>query len=631
MARALALLLLLSAFGCEVQSEAAAADDARPPSSDAEVPAPDVRVGEESPVEGDAAAEPPVVEPDAGHPVDPDEGTAPPPPEEDPCVPDREVWEADIRPLVTARCGHCHDEPPQYGAPFTLLDYDALVDGAPGERRVDRMAFKLAEGTMPPPGQTQPSTPEKLAILDWATCGDTSDLPPVNPGGFDSSRPPLAADEDPPADSEFFELRASDFRVRERDDDYQCFTFVAPTMEERFIRRIDAIIDDARVVHHLVLLRGPAGTRPGQQFPCFDISDSLYAWAPGMGALAFAEGGMRMQPGAAYILQIHYNNRARVDGSDSSGVRIYHGETVGPEVAMVVLGPTAFSIPARGRGEATGHCTFPRDTHVIGSWPHMHEVGDAFEATVHHADGRETDLVTLDGWDFETQLVYDTPVDISAGDRVTTTCRWANLNDRPVGFGPDTSDEMCFNFVYHTPPLPWSICDQAAPEDEGGPYDGGECLGDIGDLEVPFFRGRILEGLPPELRGDARPDGVWTMADGSLYIPTFDTPIGPIDAENSVIRGRGVFTVGPDRVALDAQIEIQISIGGRIIDQPYEISAAGSVVEAAGGVMRLNVDCGDGGIDTVRYDVVEGRLRALVEVDVAGFTLRVLFTLRPGG
>lgn len=544
------------------------------------------------------------------------------------CVPDRDGWSA-VRPLVESRCGTCHGEVTQFGAPYPLLDYDELLLGVEGERRVDRLVARLQEGTMPPVGQPRPTTAEANAILEWATCGRNDVPPPGNPGGYDSTRLPLASPDEPPPDTEFFDLRAPEYRVPQADDHYMCFTIAAPTDRERFIRRIDAVVDESRVLHHLVLLRAEPGVQAGQQYPCYDLAGALYAWAPGTGALQFPEGGLRMPPGQVFVIQMHYNNRVRIPAEDASGVRIYHADTVGPEYGMVALGPTDISVPPRSAGTAEGHCVMPHDVEVFASWPHMHEIGFGFESTVVHRDGAESDLITLRGWDFETQLFYDTPMRLEAGDRIVTRCEFRNPTNRRVGFGAGTEDEMCFNFLYHTPPLPWSVCDQAPPPDDSVPYEGGECLGDDlrGEL-LPGFMGRLAEGAPPRLEGGPVPEGTWAIVDGTLYLPTFQTPIGAVDPDGSLLAGRGVVQLDGDRFTADFTVNAQVSIGGRVLGQPLAQSAAGTLLGVDGADLQLQPTCGGGNFDRIRYGWDRDRVLMQVDIRISGFTLSAVLTLR---
>ena len=112
-----------------------------------------------------------------------------------------------------------------------------------------------------------------------------------------SDRPILDAPDDPPTGTDFFDLRAPDFPVdRDWDNRYECFTFEVPTTETRYIRRIDTLIGDARVLHHTVLIPG-GGREPGEHGRCGSDNplNLIYGWAPGQGALHFDEGGFGLQ------------------------------------------------------------------------------------------------------------------------------------------------------------------------------------------------------------------------------------------------------------------------------------------------------------------------------------------------
>ena len=57
----------------------------------------------------------------------------------EPCVPSASQWDRVVQDLVEDHCADCHGATPTYGAPSSLIDYDTLVAGAPGQRPVDRM------------------------------------------------------------------------------------------------------------------------------------------------------------------------------------------------------------------------------------------------------------------------------------------------------------------------------------------------------------------------------------------------------------------------------------------------------------------------------------------------------------
>jgi uncharacterized membrane protein len=87
------------------------------------------------------------------------------------CVPDRAAWDTEVRALVARQCGTCHGAQPTFGAPFSLLDYDALLRREGPARRVDLMAAALAAGTMPPSNTPAPAADVAERITSWASCG----------------------------------------------------------------------------------------------------------------------------------------------------------------------------------------------------------------------------------------------------------------------------------------------------------------------------------------------------------------------------------------------------------------------------------------------------------------------------
>ena len=566
------------------------------------------------------AAEPETPEPEAGEP----EAAAN-------CTPDPDGW-ADASAHLTTFCAECHAATPQFGASTSLLDYATLIAGAEGSRLVDQLAVRLGDGTMPPAAKPQPDSMARKALLDWATCEDNTVITP-NPGGVGSDRPILDAPDDPPAGTDFFDLRAPDFAVaRDWNNRYECFTFEVPTTETRYIRRIDTLIGDARVLHHTVLIPG-GGRAPGEHGPC--ASDNplnlIYGWAPGQGALHFDEGGMRLEPGTKLTVQVHYNNGARhPDVRDNSGVRIYHGPVEGPEISMLAFGPLDFEIPNGQVTETTGYCRLPQDTRIIASFPHMHEVGSGFEQVVLRGGAGEDEaetIIALDGWNFDAQYIYDTPVQMAAGDLVRTTCRFSNDTGRMVRSGPNTEDEMCFNFAYVTPPLPNNYCNSGAPAEAIPLYAPGECAPEDADaLSVPQVSARLVIGSPDIPEGGEIPDGTWVLTSGRLFLPS--TMLGPItiDTENTAITGQGVLDFDGDAMIIDAQIALHLVTSITDFDEVVAISLGADWAPTDGDptLLNLTATCGDDSlVKSVRYTVNGQRLTFQLGVDLGPAVLTV--------
>jgi Copper type II ascorbate-dependent monooxygenase, C-terminal domain/Copper type II ascorbate-dependent monooxygenase, N-terminal domain len=482
------------------------------------------------------------------------------------CVPDRALWTSTVRAQVERQCGSCHGATPNYGAPFSLLDYDANLAGRVGMRHVDRIAARLMAGTMPPSGTPAPPDDIARSIVQWASCGAQTPTPGT---GLRASAPLFRSPEMAPAGMASFELRADNFTVnRALTERYQCYAFNVPVMAARFARRFEIILDHPEVVHHVVLLRDPDRTSPSDAFECQSMSNGvqfLYAWAPGQNALQFPEGGLRMTPGDRFVLQLHYNNSAGRDGfTDRSGVRIYHDVPTGTEYGMVAMGPTTFSIPPRSTASVESACTVAQGSRLLTGMPHMHGIGTGFSQRVLRAGGTMDPVLTLQGWGFDTQLFYDTPVTFGAGDRIVTRCDFNNTRDTVTRSGAHTTDEMCFNFAYVTPAPASRFCDEVVNPSTATGYRPGMCAVAGGPTDAPLVTGSIIVGDPPASTGGTIPTGHWELQNIAYHLSSATTAAGAVDLAMSGIRARGHAWVEANRITVDLNTTLNLVLGGGV-------------------------------------------------------------------
>lgn len=506
-----------------------------------------------------------------------------------PCVPDRATWDSTMRAHVTTHCGTCHGAAPTFGAPYALVDYDQLVAGEPGSRRIDRMAAALASGTMPPTSAPAPTDGVAQALTQWASCGarTASTRPRLR-----SSRPWMRAPERAPEGLTAWDLRVGNYPVGPRvTDRYQCFTFTVPEGGPRFIRRFEMLLDRREVLHHAVLLRDTNRTAPAQPFECTAMpegSQYLMAWAPGQDAFEFPDGGLRMTPGERYVLQMHYNNGAQLpDVVDNSGVRILHGPPTGTEYGMIAIGPVGFSIPARSMAAASSACTFREPTRLYAGGPHMHVLGTSFSQQVLRAGGAMEPLIAIENWDFDYQFLYDFGSTLIApGDRIETRCTWNNPGSRTVFSGTGTADEMCFNFAYVTPPSPARYCDEPLRAPGEIAYAPGRCAPPAAGTNLPSVTGRMVVDPAPAPSGGAIPDGRWELTGITWHVDTATTAIGTIDVNASVIVGRGQIWTEPGRLIADLanRVELRFTAGVRF-DRDIPVSVSGTTT--GDGPMRV--------------------------------------------
>jgi hypothetical protein len=612
--RAVSATFMLVCFGCDPET------------------APSETSGPMAPVEDAGSgpdAQPPAV--DAGRPSD--QGLTE-------CMPSVEVYEATQKQVIQTHCGQCHGETLQFGAVHTLTSYESLLQQGPSGRPIDLLIDAVASGDMPPRGQETLGTDMRQTLVEWASCG-TEGLPtpdPTNPGGdFDSNRPILMDPGAPPSGTDFFEFRAEGFEVSaDARDRYECFYFEAPVGEERFIRRIETIQGDSRVLHHATLLPEAQG-EPGTHSSCNDDNplSLVYGWAPGQGALHFEEGGIRVSPGQRFTLQIHYNNAAgHTDVRDTSGVRIYHGPTEGPEVSMLTFGPLGFNLPPNRTTTVDGWCRLPADTKILFSFPHMHETGVGFNQVVEGTDPEAPgeSVVRLDGWDFGSQFIYETPVDLSAGDIVRTSCTFTNPTDRRMRFGPNTGDEMCFNFAYVSPPPPISFCNQN-DRPIAYEYTAGECAGPgAEEVAAPPVFTAFIEGEAPRLEGGEAPEGLWIIADAKLYLASLAFGGFELDTVQSRVTALGTAAFGDGRFYFDATTEIHAVANGVSFDSAQPLTFNGPVVfsEEDPGALSVTAECGELPTESgIRYGYSDGHLLIVAPSRFGPVSFELLLRLEP--
>lgn len=384
----------------------------------------------------------------------------------------------EIQQILADDCGECHGDPPIYGAPMSLHDYDAFQ--VPAGSDVSRSVWEVALERIDDPQRPMPpfdemATDHRDALRSWLQAGaprsdeaGTCDLDPVDPGE------PVGPDALPCEVTHTFTAHADAsteaFHVPEQGADnlYQCFTFQSPVAEGTQATAWAPIIDDERVVHHWILYRSETPQPDGGVGPCNMPGDAKFVagWAPGGKNFHMPEGvGLELGgPDDSYILQIHYHNTAHhADSFDATGVAFCTADEPQPQTAgIITLGSVWLDIPPGAEAhDESGVCPswitsfMPEPLNVIAAFPHMHQLGQSFHTDILRGGSEDAvePLTDVPAYNFENQefYAYDPPVQIMPGDAIRTTCTYDNPYDFPVRFGEGTEDEMCFNFVMAHP------------------------------------------------------------------------------------------------------------------------------------------------------------------------------------
>jgi hypothetical protein len=377
----------------------------------------------------------------------------------------------DVRPILDRSCARCHSP----AATATSFEDPAAVQALASSIR-----DYTQSGQMPPPAPNPgcadyvdsetyflPDS-DKAVLAAWADAGaplgDPADAPtpwtPATTAPFDAEIYP-----DAPYNPSFGDTG----------NDYRCFLLELNNDHAEFVTGFEALIDNPAIVHHVVLwqledsVQIPTSDDGKPGWACGGFGgpgyDFFAGWAPGGSATMAPDGmGFRVPKNARFALQMHYFES--YDGADQeqdqSGFGLHLADDVDTRLFTMPLGVEDFTIPA-GDPDHTEQMLVPwpasyGDVTILSTFPHMHLLGSGFEFKVAHADGSESCVADLNGWDFHNQIniALKDPVTITAGDAVTVTCRWDNSANNPnqlvsppedVHFGERTNDEMCYAFT----------------------------------------------------------------------------------------------------------------------------------------------------------------------------------------
>jgi hypothetical protein len=377
------------------------------------------------------------------------------------------TWFDAVQPIVAKHCQGCHTAGGI--APFPLDDL------AEAQKRHTLIAVTARARLMPPwmpddachplIGNRRLTAGEILLIEEWSRQGATAGQarPPVMP-------PP------PPPGLEWVdrELDAGvDYTPRPpagKSDDYRCFLVDPALGEPAALVGYEIQPGVAGEVHHVVLFdatreaaeaRDAAEDGPG--WTCFGgpgtgSSRLLASWVPGSPITVHpGDTAIPLAPGAVMVMQVHYNTGGRTAVPDRTRVRLQFGRAPTRPAEMLPLVETTFRLPPRSSNVTTVATHQVRETRVLwGVQPHMHTLGRIIRLELVEPNGITSCLINIPRWQFHWQQLYfyEHPrgITLPAGSRVRLTCLWDNPEDRIVGWGEGTVDEMCAAVLYLTAP-----------------------------------------------------------------------------------------------------------------------------------------------------------------------------------
>ena len=372
----------------------------------------------------------------------------------------------DVAKVLADNCQQCHSAPPKFGAPMPLITRADLVAQAKSDatKKVYELVGARTHDTaapMPQPPNAPLDAAEQKVIDDWVAAGAPSSTDGCGGGGTGGTGGAM-----PGCDGEVKPLRptAGGYTMPQTSNDmYICYGVDVTVPSKRHITSFAPFIDNAAIVHHIVLFESDTAA-PAGPVPCGlggTTSRIVAVWAPGNPGFALPPAaGLPIEGTAHYVMQIHYNNTQHLSGEmDASGFDLCTTDQLRPNDADVLaFGTEKFTVPAHGSLDLTCDFQVPlsvtTDFHLMGAMPHMHKLGTVIETKNRPGGtGAPVDIGSRNPWDFNTQ--YWSPVDtvIKPGDTIGTRCAWNNPSDTAVSFGENTEDEMCFTFELYYPKI----------------------------------------------------------------------------------------------------------------------------------------------------------------------------------
>lgn len=371
----------------------------------------------------------------------------------------------DVEKVLKERCQSCHQATPQYGAPNALVTYaDMDTTGSGGKKMYEIVKERVHDDKRPMPQAPYPRlTTQELAVIDgWVAAGAkrSTDACKNDGDAGEAGVKPLSCKPD-------VTIRAPSkwTMPKDRRDVYACVGFDYQATEKRHIVALAAHVDNAKLLHHVLLMQSPVSISP-TPYECGAVVSAdwkyLTGWAPGGDNMELPpEAGFPAEKGVThYVLQLHYNNAKGLEGeTDASGYDFCTTKQLRQfDAGSLAFGGMAFSIPPRSDKKIKCDYVLPpqfNNVKLIQTWPHMHEMGRSM-VTEHIplGGGKTNTVVASTNYSFQDQRSFPANQDVGPGDVIRTHCAWKNTSDQTMTWGEGTGDEMCFNFTSYYPNIP---------------------------------------------------------------------------------------------------------------------------------------------------------------------------------
>ena len=160
---------------------------------------------------------------------------------------------------------------------------------------------------------------------------------------------------------------------------------------------------------------------------------------------------LKIPPATALDLNAHYFNQQNTNLIGENYINMYtvSQANVVKEAQSINFANYNFSIPATSRKTITTNFTFDKEVTVITLTSHFHKLGEKFQIKI--LGGPRNGEVVYENTDWEHPLVINltTPIQLKAGEGLTSVVTYNNITNKIVNFGLTSEDEMNIIFGYY--------------------------------------------------------------------------------------------------------------------------------------------------------------------------------------
>jgi len=388
------------------------------------------------------------------------------------------TFNRDIAPIIFNNCAVCHH--PGGSAPFSLLTYTDV------RKRAQQIATVTRSRYMPPwlpePGYGEFVGDRRLPdeqitlIARWVEQGAAEGLPadltpaPKFNEGWQLGTPDVVVKMDRP-----YTLRAGGTDV------FRNFVLPIPASATRYVRALEMLPGNKKIVHHSNILIDRSGTSRRQEgkdgepgFGGMDIKieserfepqTHFLFWKPGtVATFEPADMAWVLDKGTDLVLNMHLQPSGKPEVIQPA-VGVYFTSQPPTKFPMLLQleHDGALDIPPGEKHfEVTDQLELPLDVRLLGIYPHAHYLGKDIQGYATLPDGTKKWLIWIKDWDLNWQAVFEyaTPIFLPKGS--TLHMRWVYDNSaenvrnpnhppRRVVTGNRSSDEMSHLWIQVLP------------------------------------------------------------------------------------------------------------------------------------------------------------------------------------